>query len=365
MTPFAQLDAGLEKTAFWGGLGRGISRLARGGVWKNIKGRTRLGMRNRNLAGEVVPLWMKGLHGTSKVMTSTPGRMAGYYGLAGMASPLLGGPELPGSSLLMNASMPGIGAMFAAPNLITAARMKSQGNQDKLKADLQQGAQAAAGDLMTSIDMDPQVAWRPGYYQQFMNQNGANVGAAQDYLSGKHKPMGAWHSAGALFENPQELINNKIDLTIQDMLRRGTLGKSASMQKSAMGLVRGAFKGIKAVAPYAFPTMGAGMIGHSILRDKPYEVEAVQQRGYAGAQAAIQKRLSNLSGIERFALRLDPTLAARQMNEQFPGAIAAWEKNTGSKYQPGWISKTMDAWKTGGTPSYYTYDAAGERHYIE
>jgi hypothetical protein len=61
--------------------------------------------------------------------------------------------------------------------------------------------------------------------------------------------------------------------------------------------------------------------------------------------------------------KMDPTLIAGQVDKALPGSIANWESQTGNKYQPGLISSTINAWKSGGKPSYYEYDAAGQRHY--
>jgi hypothetical protein len=101
------------------------------------------------------------------------------------------------------------------------------------------------------------------------------------------------------------------------------------------------------------------------MSDKPYDTQAARERGYAGAQAAISQRLGNLSWMERLGLRLDPTLAVGKLEENLPGTIGAWENNTGNQFRPGWLSSTINTWKKGGNPKYYTYDAAGQRHYIE
>jgi hypothetical protein len=43
--------------------------------------------------------------------------------------------------------------------------------------------------------------------------------------------------------------------------------------------------------------------------------------------------------------------------------LKAWEAQNG-KVQPGMIASTVEAFRTGGTPKYFSTDAGGNRNYV-
>lgn len=353
MTRFAALGGGMEKAAVSpavAGLGRslwnGAKHVATNGFWKSVGQAA-----NRNIARTGGNFATKGLSGASKVMGGTTGKVLSAYGLTSMVEPLL--PfELPGSQLAMNVAMPGWGALFSAPGVITSSRMASQKNQDRLKDDVTEGGRLAMDDFLSAVNANPAVAHRKGEYRKFMDQY-RNMSGSDAYMNNKYSGpgMNRWRQLQAIFSDPQLLIDDVVRRNAQQAYNSG-INKQAGWVGTGMQ----ALAGLSALA-------GVGMTGHALLKDKPYDAESAQTEGYHAAQAAIQHKLNNLGAMERFAVRMDPTFAAYKVNQFMPGTIARWEQQTGSKFRPGWLSATNEAWRSGGKPSYYQYDAAGERHY--
>lgn len=346
----------MEKSAV-GGVLKGFGSLVRNGVWKTVANKSKAGggwnrlsrvFHNPNVGKAGEHGWLAG--------KSTPlSKGLQTYGWAGMAAPLTG-VDLPGSHLAFNATMPGLGALMSAPGPISALRMRSQKNKDKLQEDLSVGARQAGGDLMSLTRADPRFAHTPGLYQQFMKQEGSPeiLDHASRYTSGRYQPLSKWNYLQSLFTDSQDIINDRVDQKIH-----GMMGKSGKL-----GAAKAVWGGLKKAWPWTFPAIGAGVAGHALLRDKPYNVQAAQERGYAGAQSTMQTRLNSLSPFERMALRFDPSILGGQLENRMPGTIGQWEQTTGNRHQPGWLSKTIDSWKGGGKSNYYQYDDAGKRHYV-
>jgi len=293
------------------------------------------------------------------------------YGFAGMASPMMG-VDLPGSSLAFNTTMPGLGALFAAPSLVTAGRMGMQKNKDRLAGDIELGADNAVNDLMTLGLGNPNQITNPGFYNDAISGYYPELDQIRNrYATGNIAPMSNWRKAQSLFDNPQDLTNNKVDqkIGLWNRLDRDfgdpswLLNKSGSMQKEALG--KALWTGAKTLGNWAAPALGLGAIGHAALSDKPYDVDEATNRGYAAAQLKLQGKLSNMTGLQRFGVRMDPTMLMREIEKQRPGAIAKWEASTGAKYQPGWMSSIADRFSSGNIDKqeFYTYDADGKRHY--
>jgi hypothetical protein len=370
MTPFAQLETsdGMVKSAIpMKGFLAGAHNLMRNGFWKTVANSKKYAP---NAAG-----WRGGVGRASRLFHDptggklVDGKLTGKstllskglnaYGIGGLGLGFAG-YDLPGADLAMNVTMPGVGALMAAPSLISTARMSRQGNKDKVIEDVKTGAREAVGDMMNLAYQDPRYASHGDLYQQFMSQYSPESSAmVNQYSTGTAKPMSTWNKVQSMFSDPQALVNNDIDQRIP-----GLLSKVASMEKSSMTALKMVGKGAGHVFPWLFPTMGVGFTANALLSDKPYDAAQVQQRGYAGAQAAMQKKMQNLTGIERMALRLDPTLIGQQAEKLLPGTLAQWEQRSGQKHQPGLISGIVDKWGKGGDNSYYEYDAAGARHYL-
>ena len=355
MTPFAQLDPSFctaGKAAGAGGmLWKGVKSLYNNGVWGTASKLAERGVAQKGAVGSLA----RGTKSVADHMNGPIGTGLGLYGMAGMTAPLTG-IDLPGSSLAMNVGMPGIGAAYTAGSLINTARLGSKKNQLAIRRDAEEGARSAGADFISGVDMDPGVTQGAGQYRKFMTDHGVDFKGADTYRDNAYaRPMGKWKMLQSAFENPQDIVNHRVRSAIQDQL-----SKHAGIG-SVLGKVwNGAGHVMK-------PLMVGGAavgLGDAILSDKPYDAEAVQAEGRSGAQAGIQKRLDAMTPMERFGARLDPSLAAQAAEKRIPGSIAAWEKQTGQKFQPGLIASTMEAWRTGGKPKFYSTDAAGNRRYI-
>lgn len=368
MTPFSQLG-GLEKAAWGGAAARGFGNLVRNGVWKTIGAKSDKAIGAAQRAGQQAPALPRAGSAVSKVMGGKVGKGLMGYGLAGMVGDISGKYDLPGSQLAFNTVMPGFGALFSAPGLITAARMSSQKNKDLLRDDLFTGARLAGGDLMSLTNADHRIATSPGMYSAYMKNYQPELGGiAEQYARGGYKPLSTWGKLKSLFTDSQDLINDKVDHKIHQALAGPPrwLGKSASeMEKAAIIGALGKGLGYLGKAlPWATGAVGVGMVGHSALREKPYDVDQVQGRGYAGAQAKMQSKLDNMSAFERLAVRLDPSLLAGRIESSLPGTIGQWEANTGNKHRPGWLSNFKNSNGKPGAGKYYQVDANGRRHYV-
>lgn len=274
------------------------------------------------------------------------------YGLTAMVP----GLDLPGNELAMNISTPILGAAFSAPSLISAARAGSEGGKAAIKGDVTAGSQAAVSDFMSGLNANPGIAQNKGMYRKFMEDNGIKFDQADAYAKNSYKdPMSGFRSLQNLFSDSQKNIGHETRRQIQEQFN-----KQATIGDALGKLGRGAMTAFK----YGVPPLAAYGVYDAVTRDKAHDEQSTQQEGYAATQAAIQKKVDGLSGMERFALKMDPTLAAQKMDDMMPGSIKRWEAQTGQKFQPGLIASTMNAWKTGGTPSFYEHDAAGQRHYI-
>ena len=331
-------------------LGAALKGLLRSGVWKTVGNATAGKLANKGLSGVAA----RGLNNTSKFMGGRGGNALQAYGMAGLVSPLAG-VELPGSSLALGLSTPGWGAAMSAAPLITSARLNSAEMQRKIEDDAQQGARNAASDFISAAAHDPRSAHDAARYRGLLEQNGVNFAGADEYEKGTRvRPMSAWSTLGGVFENPDKLIANKVQQRVQ-----GFIDKEANILSSTM---RTAGK----VLPWVFGASTLAGAGHAMLADKPYDADAVQQEGYSGAQVAIQRKLKGMNSLERMAVKLDPTLAIRGLEQKLPGSVKNWEAKTGQAYRPGLLSSVADYWNSGGgEQKFYQYDASGNRHYLK
>lgn len=359
MTPFALLQAPdeLTKSAKAGlKLLRGAHDLLRNGFWKTVADKT--------VAG--TPGWRGKLHSASKLFhnqatnkSTALAKGLNIYGMGGMAAGVAG-YDLPGSQLAMNITTPGLGALFTAAPAVQSARMMSGKNRSKVMEDVQFGAREAVGDMMSLAQADPRYVSHADFYKQFMSQYSPEVSAAANkYTIGDPtNPLSRLSMLRSAFSDPQAIVNNQIDQRIPGLLAK------AGAEKSAMSALRTVGTAAGHALPWLFAAGGTAALGHSIFSDKPYDETQVRQRGYAAAQAAMQKKLSTMNPIERMAVRFDPTLIGQQAEKYLPGTLSQWEQKTGQKFQPGLLSSAVDDWNKGGDNSYYEYDAAGGRRYI-
>ena len=269
MTPFATL----EKQANAGRLIRaGVGSLWRDGAWKTLGRVAAKGIKHPGLVGNMA----RRAQPLARVMDGRAGKALGLYGIAGMASPLMG-VNLPGSSLAMNLGMPILGAMNTATNLITGGRAASAEGKAAIKNDLEAGASRAAQDFISGLHVDPRVASDADAYRAFSEQIGRGMGGADAYTSGQYKPMGNLAFLQNLFENPNEVIQNKVRMQVQQRL-------PGIMKTAMLGRVGGVFGNALKGLAVGGATLG---LGSAIFGKHTHDSEAVQNEGYAAAQAAI------------------------------------------------------------------------------
>ena len=338
------------------------------------------------------------------------------YGIAGMAaSPF--GYDLPGSSLAFNLGAPGWGALTVAPNAIRSARLATGGYNDAIKQDAQRGAQQAGTDWITATQSDGRNAYDTNTYRQVL----------PEYLGGTPVQRPSWwHRLGNAFENPTGNVMPEVQQGIYDQLHKGAamekeamaaakaawklsraIGSNAArghgLASGPMGAQFGNFgrsalsagkAGWQAGTPSMFlrahPNVGkwggraltTGFVGLSavdgydaVTSDKPYDEQQVMQEGYDGGLSGIRQGLDGMTPFQRRMVQFDPSLAVQRMDGQLPGTIANWEQQNGQAYQPGVLGTLSQfgqtvggavsgAWNGRGTPGFYSYDGAGNTHYL-
>jgi hypothetical protein len=332
----------------------------RNGTWKTVSN----SMENAIASGKDTAL-RRGVKSTADLLG---GHTTGY-GVGGLASKglaaygmanMIPGLDLPGGDLAMNVSMPILGAAFSAPHVISSMRANSAAGRKAIADDVNIGSQTAINHFMTGLDADPSMVQEQGGYRRFMEGNGIDFSGADSYRQNKYtNPLSKWERLQSFMGDSQKAIDNGSRRMVQDQFNKSAgIGSIASAVGSKLvGAGSKAFK-------YGVPAMATYGVYDAVTRDKPHDEQAAQQEGYNATQAAIEKKMDGMGNWERFALKMDPTLAASKLEETSPGSIERWENSTGKQFQPGLISSTVNAWKTGGTPSFYEYDAGGNRHYI-
>jgi hypothetical protein len=382
--PLGAIGRSLMSRGLWGTAARGGQKLAQGGG------------RYAALGGHLAT-------GASAMRKASP-YLAGY-GIAGMvADPL--GYNLPGSSLAFNVGAPGWGALITAPSLIRSGRLATGNYNDDIERDARSGAQLAGRGWIQATQQHAPSAYDPGEYVRFLQANGIDTESAGRYLGGQRPQQpGMWRRIGNAFENPTGNVVPEVQQRIYDNMFKGASyteknafwGQAARLAgRTAWQALRGQGKNVasagwgatkanlRATAPGQFlarhPGVGkwggraltTGMIGLSavdgydaITSDKPYDEVAVQQEGYDGAQAAIRDRLSKMTPFQRRMAQFDPSLSVHALEQQMPGTIASWEQASGSPYQPGILGGVQQAWQGRGTPSFYSFDGAGNPQYIQ
>jgi hypothetical protein len=338
MTPFAHL----EKQANIGKMvGSGVRSLWRKGAWGTLQRAATKGVARGGTVGRL----SKATLPVANVMSGKVGTGLGLYGLTSLAF-----PDLPGSTLALNLSMPILGGMAAAGNLTRARRAGSEGGQAAIKKDMEAGASRAVQDFISGLYVNPSVAGDVDAYRTFSKQIGRGMDAADTYTKGGYRPMGNLSTLQNLFANPDELIKNRVRTQTQQLLPG--IMKQAGIGGKLMG-------GLK-VLGIGGATLG---LGNAIFGQKPYAENAIQNEGYAAAQAAIQNRLKNMSSFERAAVRLDPTLAIDAVDKKLPGVVKEWESKFGPR-QLGMLATIKDKFTNPASAKFYSTDVAGNRHYI-
>lgn len=345
MTPFAAL----EKQANAGRLIRaGIGGLWRNGAWKTLGQAAAKGVSKPGIIGSAA----RAAQPVARVMNGGVGKALGGYGIAGMVSPLFG-VDLPGSSLAMNLGMPIFGAANTATNLITGARAGSEKGRAAIKKDLDAGASRAAQDFISGLHVNPNVASDPRAYREFSEQIGRGMSGADTYTNGQYKPLNGISYLRTLLDDPNEVIRNKVRMQVQQQL-------PGIMKQAMFGRVGKVFGNVMQGLAAGGVTLG---LGNAIFGKNTHDAEAVQDEGYAAAQAAIQNRLKNMSQIERLAARWDPTIAGNAIAQKFPDAMKQWESQYGP-FQRGMLANVVNKFQNPGPARFYSTDMSGNRNYI-
>jgi hypothetical protein len=206
------------------------------------------------------------------------------YGLTAMVP----GLDLPGNELAMNISTPILGAAFSAPSLISAVRAKSQSGKAAIKGDVTAGSQAAVNDFMSGLNANPGIVQNKGTYRKFMEDNGIKFDQADAYAKNSYRDdMNPFRKVQSLFSDSQQVIGHETRRQIQEQFnKQATVGK-------VLGKIGG---GIGKVFKYGVPPLAAYGVYDAVTRDKAHDEQSTQQEGYAATQAAIQKKMDNLSG---------------------------------------------------------------------
>jgi hypothetical protein len=345
-------NAGLEKSALNAKtLWNGAKAVFHNGAWREV-GK----IADKRIASGKGGVISKGVKPVADFLSGQTGGLASAalagYGLTAAVP----GLDLPGNEFAMNVTTPILGLGMATPSILSAMRAKSDKGKAAIEGDVTAGSQAAVGDFMSGLNANPGMVQGKGNYRKFMEDNGIKFDQADAYAKNSYKdPMGMFKSVQNLLSDSQKNIGHETRRQIQNQLNK----------QAAIGGVLGKVGGgIGKVFKYGTPSLTAYGIYNAASRDKAHDEQAIQQEGYAATQVAIQKKMDSMSKMERFALKLDPTLAAQKMDDLVPGSIKRWEAQTGNTFQPGLIASTMNAWKKGGTPSFYETDAGGARHYV-
>lgn len=345
MHPFAQL----EKQAVAGLALRGVKRLWNSGAWKTLGKLTTKGIARGGNVGRI----SKAINPVANAMSGRVGNALSLYGVAGFGGQALG-YDLPGSSLAFNLGMPILGTMNTAANLITANRAGSEEGKAGIKKDIEAGADRAMQDFISGIHIDPNVARDANAYRNFVGQVGGDVGLGDAYTAQKFKPMTGFNKLRNVLGTPQDVIKNEMRMQIQNQL-------PSIMKQAGIGSIAGKVfgSGLKGLG-IAASTVG---LGSAILSNKTHDTDTAQSEGYAAAQAAIQDRLRNMSGMERMAAKLDPSLAADAIRKKFPEAFKAWEAKHGP-LQRGIIGNTINTLTNPGAAKFYSTDMAENKNFI-
>jgi hypothetical protein len=355
MSAFRQLG-GLTKSA--GGktdlLLKGLKSLYSHGAWKTLGQVAERGVSRPGALGTVA----RGTKGVADAMNGKLGLGLGLYGATSMFTPLTG-VSLPGSDLAFNLGMPIIGGMDTAANLITASRANTPAMREKIRQDALAGARGAGADFISVANARPDVLQGAGQYASFLNSQGVKVPDFKSFApSVEEKPSG-WKLFREAASEPEKLIEHQVKREAANQI-----DKSAGLTHFAKNL----FPRIGGVLHHVMTPLivGGSVYGlsKSILSDKPYDEQAVRQIGYDAAQANIQKKLGEMNPLERLAVKFDPSLAVRKIEKALPGTIKGWEANTGTRFQPGLLSSTVDALTPGGQTRFYSMDAAGNQNFV-
>ena len=337
-------------------LRKGIGSMLRNGSWSTLDRVANRYAQQGGVGGRLARLATP----VAKTMTGPVGSTLGAYGFLGTMSDAFLGTDLPGTSLALNIGMPVVGAMTTSSNLIKARRAGSDEGKMAIKSDIETGANRAAQDFLSGLHIDPNVTNNVDAYRKFSEQIGRGMKGADTYTNSGYKPLTGVGKLQALIGNSNDLIQNQARMQVQNILP--SMMKESSLRSlytAGSKLVSKANTGINALVA------GGATIGlaSAVLGKKPHDSEAMENEGYAAAQAAIQNRLKGMSSIERMAVRLDPTLAANGIASKFPKAMKDWE----SQYGPlkrNTLARVVNNFQTGEGTRFYSTDAGGNKNFI-
>lgn len=328
MTSYHKLGS-LEKTAARGALkliGDGLERLGKLDPWAAAN---RLAQRKVSAGGG--SMW-RAADKASGAMVGLPGMALTGYSMS----------ALPGSGIVSAITDPQMIPQAA----ITAFRNSTPGMQQKMRADVELGADAGLVDVMTLLQADPARAAAKDGLKQMFNQHGGGFKGGMYTLGAKRPPLlASWRA----LDTPDEYIKSKV----RDQILRST------------GMLKQAGRGLNILG-------GLGMLGsvggaaYSALADKTYDADALQQEGYAAAQGQAQNKLNLLTPFERWMVSKDPSLAINHIEAARPGVTSKWEAATGKQYQPGIAGSIAKLFANKGSRKnqFYATDINGDLHYL-
>lgn len=281
--------------------------------------------------------------------TATPLMLAGVGGMAA---------GVPGAEHLLNLSMGPLSAVGAyAPNVIRSSRLATGKYNNAIEQDARSGADQAGVDFLEMIHKDPSRAAKTTGYADYMEEAGLPLNGAAARYDTPYKPHSIWKRTNDALLDPQELINERIHQGVASSMNKGA--------SSIGGIIKGVGKSILPALGLGFGAKSIYDSGKAITEDKPYDVAAVQEQGYAAAQNAINKKFQEQPAWQRKLLQLDPSLATFAMAEHSPGAVAKFKAMYGpGGYSQGLLGSVQQAWAKGGKPTYYQIDNNGRRNYV-
>jgi hypothetical protein len=305
-------------------------------------------------------------------------------------------------NLGLGALTPAWTALDKIPNAVGNLRMTGDEMQSRLKNDAQQGKDRAINDFI-SLSTSGQRMFEPNSYLDAVDQGYGDANAtlrARQAYSGQQAPR-EFSTFEKLWKPTDELVQQGIKQKAWELDKEANIKKNLGIQAAkAWKFFRGAPKPkpstapkptspapVAPSAPKPTPTpaapltawektktlggagLGLGFGGLALyqgakkLFGTPYDPAQAAAEAEAATQAAIQKRMNSLNAMERFALRMDPSLAVGFMEKELPGSVAKWEQQTGQRYNPGFLAALHDK-ATGPTKGkMYEFDAQGNKRF--
>jgi hypothetical protein len=374
------LDGLTKQANIWNGL-RAVNKFMGTGVLQ----RALPGLSKYKGVGGVKGTAYNALNFASRPDVGIVGGIGGVMGLDVMSrsdNPTL---QAIGSNPALNlgfaALAPGWTALDKIPNAIGNIRMSGDEMQSKLRETAERGKDQALNDFIT-LSTQGQRMFEPGAYLNALDQGYGSPQAtarAREVYTDQKAPK-QFSTFDKLWKPTEDLVQRGIEQKAYEFDKEAS---KAKLGTRAWGWLKGlgqskpsaptpppgpmtAWDKTKTLGGAALGLGGVGFMaygGAKKMFGTPYNEEQVGQEGMAATQAAIQKRMNSLGPMERFAVNMDPTLAVGFLEKEMPGSIAKWERETGQRYNRGFLSALHDK-ATGPTKGkMYEFDAQGNKRF--